>query len=266
MKIIQGHRLDYRVDQGVARITMAAPDARNAVDRGWCQSFAEVTRECSADPAIRVVVLAAQGEVFSVGGDLDHFVSARARIAAEAFEMTQLFHAGLMRLAQGRAPVVSAVQGVAAGGGLSLALSGDLVIASRRARFVTAYSRSGLTPDGGLTWWLPRIVGARKAFELLALNETLDADQALAAGLITRVCEHEQLDDTVSQMVNQLLGMSAAALAGLKRLMALSAASSLAEQFEHESAMMADTLVRPETSAMLDAFLARRQARPKGQS
>ena len=57
MKIIQGHRLDYRVDQGVARITMAAPDARNAVDRGWCQSFAEVTRECSADPAIRVVVL-----------------------------------------------------------------------------------------------------------------------------------------------------------------------------------------------------------------
>jgi 2-(1,2-epoxy-1,2-dihydrophenyl)acetyl-CoA isomerase len=180
--------------------------------------------------------------------------------------MTQLFHAGLMRLAQGRAPVVSVVQGMAAGGGFSLAVSGDLVIASRQARFVTAYSRSGLTPDGGLTWLLPRVVGVRRAFELLALNETLDADQALAIGLVSRVCEHDQIENTVAQVVDRLLAMSPPALAGLKRLMALSAASSLAEQFEHESAMMADNLTRPETSAMLDAFLARRQSRTQGQS
>lgn len=266
MTIIQGHRINYRADRGVARITLAAPEARNAIDLGWCRSFAEISRECSADPAVKVVVLAAQGDMFSVGGDLDHFISARTRIAAEAYEMTQLFHAGLMRLAQGRAPVVSVVQGMAAGGGFSLAVSGDLVIASRQARFVTAYSRSGLTPDGGLTWLLPRVVGVRRAFELLALNETLDADQALAIGLVSRVCEHDQIENTVAQVVDRLLAMSPPALAGLKRLMALSAASSLAEQFEHESAMMADNLTRPETSAMLDAFLARRQSRTQGQS
>ncbi len=266
MKHVKGHRLDYRVQDGVARITMAAPEARNAVDLGWCRSFAEVTRDCSADESVRVVVLDAQGDVFSVGGDLDHFISARSRIRAEAYEMTQLFHAGLMRLAQGRAPVVSVVQGMAAGGGFSLAISGDLVIASTRARFVTAYSRSGLTPDGGLTWLLPRIVGTRKAFELLSLNETLDADKALALGLVNRVCEHEALEATVSEVVNQLSKMSQSALAGLKRLMALSPASSLAEQFEHESSMMADNLCRPETAAMLDAFMARRQSGSKGKS
>ena len=148
---------------------------------------------------------------------------------------------------------------MAAGGGFSLAMSGDIVIASRRARLVSAYSRSGLTPDGGLSWLLPRIVGVRKAFELMALNETLDADRAFALGLVTRVCDDEQFDDTVAAVVAQLQAMSAPALAGLKKLLALSPASSLAEQFDHESATMADTLDCPETGAMLDAFLARRQ-------
>lgn len=253
------HRLECVVADGVARLTMAAPDARNAIDLGWCQSFAHAARECTADPSVRVIVLAAQGEVFSVGGDLDHFISARTRIRAEAYEMTQLFHAGLQRLVQGVAPVVTALRGVAAGGGMSLAMAGDIVIASRKAKLVTAYTRSGLTPDGGLSWRLPRIVGARKAFELLALNETLNADQALALGLVTRVVDDDTFEESVESVVSQLVGMSPAALAGLKRLMAASPNNSLAEQFDQESETIADTLDRPETQAMLDAFLARRQ-------
>jgi 2-(1,2-epoxy-1,2-dihydrophenyl)acetyl-CoA isomerase len=260
-RTIPGHRLECEIADGVARLTMAAPAVRNAIDLGWCRSFAHAARECTADGSVRVIVLAAQGDVFSVGGDLDYFISARGRIRAEAYEMTQLFHAGLQRLVQARAPVVTAIRGMAAGGGFSLAMSGDLVVASRKARFVTAYSRSGLTPDGGLSWWLPRVVGARKAFELLALNETLDADQALSLGLITRVFDDSDFESGLASVVAQLASMSPVALGGLKRLMASSPSNSLAEQFDDESAVMADTLDRPETQAMLDAFLARRQAK-----
>jgi 2-(1,2-epoxy-1,2-dihydrophenyl)acetyl-CoA isomerase len=260
---ISGHRLDCTIADGVARLTMAAPEARNAVDLGWCRSFAELTRECTADSSVRVIVLAAQGEVFSVGGDLDHFLSARDRIRAEAYEMTQLFHAGLQRLVQCAAPVVTALRGVAAGGGMSLALAGDIVIASRKARLVTAYTRSGLTPDGGLSWRLPRMVGVRRAFELLALNETLDADRACELGLVTRVVEDDELNSCVDSVVATLCAMSPAALGGLKRLMAMSPVNSLAEQFDLESAIIADTLDTPETMAMLDAFVARRQASRK---
>lgn len=262
-RTIAGHRLDCSIEDGVARLNMSAPQVRNAIDLGWCRSFAHAARECTADRSVRVIVLAAQGEVFSVGGDLDHFLSARSRIRAEAYEMTQLFHAGLQRLEQGQAPVVTALRGMAAGGGMSLAISGDIVIASRKARLVTAYTRSGLTPDGGLTWRLPRIVGARKAFELLALNETLDADRACALGLVTQVVDDESFEASVEAVVAQLKAMSAVALGGLKRLMAVSPGNSLAEQFDQESATIADTLDQPETSAMLDAFLARRQSRAR---
>ncbi len=262
-RTIAGHRIDCSIADGVARLNLVAPESRNAIDLGWCRSFANAARECTADRSVRVIVLGAQGEVFSVGGDLDHFLSARSRIRAEAFEMTQLFHAGLQRLVQGAAPVVTALRGMAAGGGMSLAMAGDIVIASRKARLVAAYTRSGLTPDGGLSWRLPRIVGVRKAFELLALNETLDADQAQALGLVTRAVDDEVFEASVESVVSQLKAMSPAALRGLKRLMAVSPDHSLAEQFDEESATIADTLDQSETMAMLDAFLARRQSKSK---
>jgi len=262
-RTIAGHRLHCTISDGVARITLAAPEVRNAIDLGWCRSFAQAARKCTTDGSVRVIVLAARGEVFSVGGDLDHFLSARSRIRSEAFEMTQLFHAGLQRLVQGAAPVVTALRGMAAGGGMSLAMAGDIVIASRKARLVTAYTRSGLTPDGGLSWRLPRIVGVRKAFELLALNETLDADQAQALGLVTRAAYDEGFEASVESVVSQLRAMSPLALSGLKRLMAVSPDHSLAEQFDAESSTIANTLGQPETMAMLDAFLARRQSTSK---
>ena len=256
---IQGHRIELELRDGVARLTNITPDGRNAIDLGWCHSFSSMARRCASDASVRVVVLQSHGDFFSVGGDIDDFIANRSRMPGHANEMANHFHSGIQLLVRGRAPVIAAVRGTAAGGGMSLALSTDIVVASRSARFITAYTRSGLTPDGGLSWVLPRIVGAKRAFDLLALNDPVDAEQALALGMVSRVCDDAEFDTTIESIIARLLAMSPAALAGLKRLMAASPGSTLAQQFDNEAEAIGEVLTRPETDALLDAFVARRK-------
>lgn len=256
-----GHRLKFSLDGGIARITMAGPESQNAIDLGWCESFAEATNICASDPSVRVVVLQAEGRFFSVGGDIDGFIANKAHLKSHVLRMANMFHTGIMRLYRGAAPVVAAVGGTAAGGGMSLALSADLVLMRRSAQLVAAYTRSGLTPDGGLSWTLPRMVGTKRAFDIIALNDPITADAALALGLVSRVYDDAAFDAGVADVVNKLAGMSAGALAGMKRLLAQSPNNSLAEQFDAEADQISQTASSPETLAMLDAFLAKRQKR-----
>ncbi len=261
---IQGHRIDLEIREGVARLTNSTPDGRNAIDLGWCHSFSSMARRCASDTSVRVVVLQSRGEFFSVGGDIDDFIAHRALMPGHANEMANHLHSGIQLLVRGRAPVIAAVRGVAAGGGMSLALSADMVIASRAARFITAYTRSGLSPDGGLSWVLPRIVGPKRAFDLLALNDPVTADEALSLGMVSRVCDEAEFDATLESIIARLCAMSPVALAGLKRLMASSPGSTLAQQFDNEAETIGEVLTRPETNALLDAFVARRkQGHPK---
>lgn len=259
--ITTGGRIKLSRQDGIARLILANPARRNAVDLAWCREFAEAALACAADDGLRCILLAAEGDFFSVGGDIDDFIANQDKLRAHVLEMASLFHLGIMRLQQGPAPLVAAVQGMAAGGGLSLALTADIVLAQRSARFTSAYTKSGLSPDGGLSYTLPRLIGQRRAFDMLALNPVLNAETALAWGLITRVCDDAAFDAEVEQVVQSLAKMPAGTMAAVKRLMAKSPDATLQQQLDAEADQVSRLAASPATLAVLQAFLSRRGQR-----
>ena len=163
-------------------------------------------------------------------------------------------HRSLHRAA---APIVVALNGMAAGGGFSLVLSANLAVAKRSAKLNSAYTRTGLTPDGGGTWLLERLVGPQRAFDLMATNPTLTADQAHALGLVSRVVDDAAFDNEVRSVAQSLVALPAGAATRLKRLFASSIGGgvSLEARMQAESEALATSVAQPETLARLDAFL-----------
>lgn len=242
---------------GIARLTLARPARKNAIDGTMCGELAAATAALEADASVKVVVLSGQGDAFSVGGDIADFVANKHRLHQHILDMTAAFHAALLSLHRMDAPLVVAVNGVAAGGGFSLALHADLAIARRSARFVSAYTRSGLTPDGGGTWLLPRLVGRQRAFDLMATNPTLTAVEAQALGLVSRVVDDDAFEAAVLDVATKLAALPTGAAGKLKRLLDDSLQRTLAEQLEAESRALAKNASAPETVARLEAFLTR---------
>ncbi len=250
-------KVKFIVADGIARITLANPASYNAVDREVTQALRAAAVQCEVTPGLRCVLLSAEGKQFSVGGDLREFVRERAQIQSHIREMTIDFHAAIAILNRLPVPLVAAVNGLAAGGGVSLVCMTDLAIASRSSKFNFAYTRSGLTPDGGATYFLPRLVGPQRAFDILATNPTLSAETAQRLGLIARVVDDASFDTEVEQLVTQLAAMPSDAVGRLKGLLRQSLRNSLAEQLELEGSAIAALAATPETLATLDAFLAK---------
>ncbi|MDP6182431.1 MAG: enoyl-CoA hydratase/isomerase family protein [Gammaproteobacteria bacterium] len=250
-------KIDWRLVDGVARITLNDPDNHNTVDARFVRELAEVAILCETEPSVKVVLLAAVGPAFSFGGDLNEFLARRENLQAHIRQMTSHFHSAVLTLNRIPAPVVAAVNGMAAGGGFSLVCMSDLAIASRSAKFNSAYTRSGLTPDGGLTHFLTRMVGPQKAFDILATNPTLSAQEAQALGIIARVVEDQDFEVEVEALLQTLLGIPSDALPRLKGLLKKSFSASLEEQFEHEAKSVSEVAASPETLATLEGFLKR---------
>lgn len=240
---------------GVARITLARPERRNAIDLTTCEELASATSEIEKNPDAKVLILSGEGKFFSVGGDIDHFVAHKGTLHDELVKMTSAFHEAILSMHRMSAPVIVAVNGIAAGGGFSLVCGADLAIAKRSAKLVSAYTRSGLTPDGGGTWYLPRLVGAQKAFDLMATNPTLTADEALKIGIVGRVVDDAQFESEVDAVAKQIAALPSGAAQSLKRLLHASAPRSLEAQLADEAATLAKTGSSATTLAMLEAFL-----------
>jgi 2-(1,2-epoxy-1,2-dihydrophenyl)acetyl-CoA isomerase len=251
------HRVSLKIENHVAWLTLDNPAGRNAVDDAFVDAFASAADACAADPSVRVIVLGASGEVFSVGGDLAGFLAHEDHIRPHVHRMAAMFHFGIQRLHEAPAPVIAAVNGTAAGGGFSLVCGADLVVARRSAKFVSAYTKSGLTPDGGLSWLLERTVGYRKAFEIMALNPVLDAEAAQRLGLVTEVVDDDRLDQAVQAMVARLLEIPSDALLRLKRLMRGAVGVTLAEQLRCEAEGIAAQAGMPATMDALRKFFAK---------
>ena len=243
------------IEGGVAQITLADPKNRNALGLALAQDFARVTRIAARAPEVKLIVLVAQGQVFSVGGDLNEFVAQSERAHAHIMALTDLVHGGLIDLLEASAPVVVGLNGVAAGGGLGLVLAGDLVIASRSARLSSAYTRTGLTPDAGSTWRLPRLLGHQRAFAMMALNEMVSADAAQALGLVTTVVEDAEFGASLDSLVARLVAMPDGVLSAVKALMRDGASRSFPAQLAAEARAIADRAARPDTADKLRGFL-----------
>src|ERR1700687_4137430 len=180
--------LNFEMRDHVAHITLNRPEAANALNLALAQELEEVSLLCNEDAAVRAVMLTGAGKLFCAGGDLKSFAAqSPAELPAHLKRVTLYLHTAMNRFARIRAPLVIALNGSAGGAGLSLICAGDLVLAAESARFTMSYTRVGLTPDGSSTYYLPRIVGLRRAMDLALTNRTLTAREAEALGIVTRV-------------------------------------------------------------------------------
>ena len=251
--------VEFKLQDHIAHITLNRPDAANALNAEVAKQLDQVALRCDESPDVRAVLMTGAGKVFCGGGDLKAFAAQSVEeLPAYLKTVTLHFHQALHRFARMRTPLVIAVNGNAGGGGMSLALAGDIVLAAESARFTMAYTRVGLTPDGSSTYTLPRLIGLRRAAELMLTNRTLTAREAEQMGLITRTVPDAELASNAEAVVRELAQGATCAFGGVKRLLYSSATSSLAEQMELETEWIAEVARTHDAHEGITAFLGKR--------
>lgn len=248
----------FSVSDGVATITLNRPDAANAINLELARELLTAVIRCDEDPAIRALLLDASGKLFCGGGDVPSFAAAGDGVGALVKEIAAYLHSAIVRLQRMDKPLVTAVQGAAAGAGLSLALAGDMVLAGEAAKFSCAYTAIGVSPDGGLSHRLPRLVGTRRATELLLTNRRLDSSQAEQWGLVNRVVADAALAQEARDLAVQLAAGPTRAFGEVKRLLADSFDQSLERQLECEASGIAAMTMSADGQEGIQAFLAKR--------
>ena len=250
-----------RVDD-VARLVLNRPDAMNAMNMTLMKDLRSAAERCAAE-SVRAVVVTGAGKAFSAGGDLGAF--------GDADDPSQLLkaltvelHAAQVTLANLDAPVIAAVNGTAAGAGLSLACSCDYVVATEKAKFTMAYTGAGLVPDGGSTFFLPRLIGLRRTQELMLTNRVLTASEALDWQLINQVAAPEELDAEAMKLAGRLATGPSRAFGQVKRLLLASAGRELEAQLDLEGDSIAASAGTPDGQEGIRAFLEKRKPAFKG--
>jgi 2-(1,2-epoxy-1,2-dihydrophenyl)acetyl-CoA isomerase len=249
----------FEIKDGVGLIRLNRPDDGNAITLEMARELLAAAGRADDDPQVRALVLTGTGKMFCAGGDLKTFAAQGQRVSAYMKEVTTLFHAAISRFNRMAAPVVGAINGVAAGGGLSLALATDIALAAESAKFTMAYTKVGLTPDGSASYFLARVVGLRRAKEMALLNPVLTAAQAREWGLINQVVADDQVLPAAMEVAGRLAQGPQAALGATKRLILAGATESLETQMEEESRTIAAMAGSADGREGMAAFLEKRK-------
>jgi 2-(1,2-epoxy-1,2-dihydrophenyl)acetyl-CoA isomerase len=229
----------YEVKDSIATIALNRPEAYNALNLALGRDLFHATIEADEDRAVRCIIVTGAGKAFCAGGDVKVFNDNADRIGIVIKELTTYLHGAVSRLARTPKPVIMAVNGVAAGGGMSLALAGDLVVAAESAKFTMAYSKIAASPDGSSSYFLPRIIGVRRALELHYTNRALSAREAMDWGLVNRVHPDAEFSSSVAALARQLADGPTLAFGRAKLLFHQSTQESLETQMELESQAIA---------------------------
>jgi 2-(1,2-epoxy-1,2-dihydrophenyl)acetyl-CoA isomerase len=242
----------------VVELRLDDPGRGNALDLPTAEALRDATAEVAADPG-GAVLLRAAGATFCVGGDLRAFAGRGEETGAYVHAVATAAHAAVRALYELPVPVVTAVRGAAAGGGIGLALVGDIVLAARSARFRLAYTAMGLTPDCGATWLLPRLVGPRLATDLVLTNRVLTGEDAERFGLVTRAVGDDEVDEAAYRTAVELAGGAGEALRAAKRLLRdQGAGEGLGRHLDEEARLIAGLAASGEAQARMTAFLTAR--------
>ncbi len=248
----------YEVRDGVAHITLNREKAANALNLQMCRDLEAAALAAQEDALVRAVVIGAKGKMFCAGGDLPAMSEAGDDAPALLKRMTIHLHAGLSILSRMDAPVIAAVAGAAAGAGFSLVCATDLAVAGESAKFTMAYTAAGLSPDGSSTYTLPRLIGRRRAAELMLLNRRLTAAEALEWGIVNQVVPDAEVDATAGKLAAQLAQGPTLSFGKVKQLLLASSSESLETQMELESRSIADSARTADGREGIAAFLAKR--------
>lgn len=243
------------VDGPLARVTFNRPASLNAMNFEMGTRWRDVAHEVTENPEIGAVILDARGPAFCAGGDVIQMASSGAG-GAGVTEMAGIIHDGIRTFVESDKPIVAAVQGAVAGGGLGLLLTADYIVSSDQAKFVSRYANIGLTPDLGVSTLLPAAIGQRRALQLLLQDVTIDAETALDWGLVTEVVAADAVASRAAEVAQFWVDNATAAFGQAKRLVRTGAGRSFAENLNDEAASIGARFDTDEAAARIGAFAA----------
>ena len=245
----------------IAQLTLNRPASLNALDLDLARELSDRLLELSTDPTVHGVIITGAGKAFSAGGDIKRAVEHPHGPAAAFHEIATYVHLFVTEIRRMRKPVIAAINGVAAGGGFSLALACDFRIMAASARLKQAFTSNALCIDAGGTFMLPRIVGLARALEIATFDEPIVADRALSWGLVTKVVEDAVLLDEAMQLARHIASKSLHTFGWSKALLTNAFDTPWETQLEYERQGLVDCVAHPDGVEGMHAFLEKRTPR-----
>jgi len=244
-----------RIEGGLARVTFNRPAYLNAMDFEMGSRWRDIAREVTGDPSVGAVILDAAGPAFCAGGDVITMATSGAT-GTDVTGAAHVIHEGIRTFVLSDKPIVAAVQGAVAGGGLGLMLTADYIVAADSAKFVSKYANIGLTPDLGVSTLLPAAIGQRRALALLLQDRTLTAAEALDWGLVTEMLPAAEVPARADEIADFWLAHATAAFGQARRLVRVGADRTFAENLDDEAASIGARFETGESKARVAAFAA----------
>jgi 2-(1,2-epoxy-1,2-dihydrophenyl)acetyl-CoA isomerase len=242
----------------VALVTLNRPDNANTLNMQMGKDLAAAAIACESNPAVRAIVLTGSGKNFCFGGDLRGMIETGGAVDAYLRELTSHLHTAIGHFVRMDAPVIAAVNGTAAGAGVGLVAMSDMAIAGQGAKFSLAYTGVGLTPDGSTSFFLPRVIGQKRATELILTNRAITAAEALDWGLVNSVVPDADVVAEALKIAERLAAGPLRAIGKSKRLIA-EATGALESHLALESQTIARQAATPEGREGIGAFLEKRK-------
>ena len=251
------------IEHGVANISLNRPEVFNSFNREMALSLQEILDACEANPEVRTIVLTGNGKAFCAGQDLKEVTSPDLNPGFKKI-LEEHYNPIISRIREISKPVIGAVNGVAAGAGANIALACDVVVADEKASFIQAFSKIGLIPDSGGTFFLPRLIGFQKASALMLLGDKVSAQEAERIGMIYQYVPSEDFDDSVQKLARKMAQMPTKALGAIKQVLNASMTNTLEEQLALESKHQIKAAQGEDYAEGVAAFIEKRKPEFKG--
>lgn len=252
-----------KIENQVAYITLNRPDVFNSFNREMALSLQSILDDCEHNNEVRSIVITGNGKAFCAGQDLKEVTSPELNPGFKKI-LEEHYNPIITRIRAINKPIIAAVNGVAAGAGANIALSCDLVVASNKASFIQAFSKIGLIPDSGGSFFLPRLIGFQKAAALMMLGDKVTAEEAEELGMIFKVISSESFNEEVEKLAVKLANMPTKALGLIKELLSKSMTNTLDQQLELEGKLQIKAALSEDYTEGVNAFMEKRKPIFKG--
>ena len=240
----------------IGKITLNRPDKYNAFVRGMALELQKKLDQCSSDETIRCIIISGSGKAFCAGQDLKEATDPNSPTIEEIVQ--QHYNPIIKKIREIEIPVIAAVNGVAAGAGANVALACDIVVAAKSASFIQAFSKIGLIPDSGGTYFLPRLIGIQKAAALMMTGEAVSAEKAETLGMIYAVYEDSEFETSAMKLADTISSMPTKGLGYTKKLLSQTFNNSLEEQLSLEAKTQALSASSKDHQEGIKAFMEKR--------